>query len=258
LRDGLYRLIAWDIVRAGGPKQFGVSLHLMAFFWIMGWIPVVAGIILLTVTWMSFSTKDVMVRPVATGNTTLYLALVIPMAVSGLICALVGAISHKIYLISVRVMMGIWSLLFFITMGCCIYYGYKTIKQLAKTNDSFARKQQFRVYVIMCIICIIGGAGLGVQSYFLEKIDSSPHWYFIVLTAYRLCELTLFVGCALYVWFGTVQVKRRIGNSNRTATGHLSSAVAPNTIQDSNDDSSDDCAEEETTTSPKDEAYDPC
>jgi hypothetical protein len=123
-------------------------------------------------------------------------------------------------------MMGFWSLLFFIAMGCCIFFGYRTIKRLGMANDTFARRQQIRAYLIMCVICTIGGAGLGLQSYFLDKIDASPYWYFIVLTCYRLCELTLFVGCAIYVWYGTTHWKKTSSDSmSRTTRGTTSVAA---------------------------------
>jgi membrane protein implicated in regulation of membrane protease activity len=169
----------------------------------MGWVPVISGMVLLTITWMTFSSKDLFVRPAVTGNWALYLAFMVPYFLISLIASTICGISNKVYVISMRLTLAAWAAMFLILFVCCAWYGRKAVIRLSKTGDKFNRNQQLRVSVIVCIVLLGCGVLMGINAYLMEAIDKSLTWFLIITSFYRCNALFLYFAGAIYTWVGT-------------------------------------------------------
>lgn len=175
----------------------------MGFLWVFGWVPDVSGMLLLIVTWVSFASKNLLARPALTGNPALFWGIDIPYVISSIVLPLVSGINYWHYFIAMRICICSWSAMFLVLALFASYYGYQTLSRLNKGGDSFNYRQQLRVLVIMCLILFGCGISLGVQGYFLEKIDNFYQIFLLCTSLYRVSGFFLTFGSAIYVWAAT-------------------------------------------------------
>lgn len=175
----------------------------MAFLWVVGWVPYIIGMLLLVVTWVSFSSKNLLARPALTGNPLLFWGLAIPFIVSSIIGSIVCGVNYWWYWVSMRVAVAVWSSFFLIIALFAGYYGNQTLVRLHKTRDSFNYHQQLRILIVVVAMFIACGVCLGVQSYFLSRIDEIYQVFLLVTSLYRVCGLIVLVGSSVYVWVAT-------------------------------------------------------
>lgn len=199
-----YRHIAFDAIRVSGPDQHGAPPHLMAFLWVFGWVGAVSGMCLLVVTWISFSSKNLLARPALTGSPALFWGIEVPYILSSIALPIISGVSYWCYFIAMRVCICSWSAMFLVLALFASYYGYQTLSKLSNGGDSFNYRQQMRVLVVL--VFTLGGCGicLGVQGFFLDKIDNFYQIFLLCTSLYRVCGFTLCAGSALYVWIATM------------------------------------------------------
>lgn len=197
------RHIIYDALRVGDAKQHGVPPHIMSFLWVVGWVPYIIGMLLLVVTWVSFSSKNLLARPALTGNPLLFWGLAIPFIISSVIGSIVCGVNYWWYWVSMRVAVAVWSAFFLIIALFAGYYGNQTLVRLHKTRDSFNYHQQLRILIVVVAMFIACGICLGVQSFFLSRIDEIYQVFLLVTTLYRVCGLIVLVGSSIYVWVAT-------------------------------------------------------
>jgi hypothetical protein len=159
--------------------------------------------ILLVITWMSFSSKNLLARPAVTGSWPLYLSLMIPYVLTSLVGAGVSGIDYKTYLIAMRATLASWSAMFLMLFAASFWYGRKTLIRLELTGDKFAKNQQLRAYLIVGAILLSVGIALGVNAFFMDSIDRSLTWFLLITSFYRSCGLILYIGGSFYVWHAT-------------------------------------------------------
>ena len=212
--------VIYDALRVGDPKQHGVPPHIMAFLWACGWVAYNIGNQLLIVTWVSFSSKDLMARPALTGHPTLFWSTTIPFTVVNIVASLLCGVNYWYYWVSMRVAIAAWAAFALVTALFAGYYGNQMLVRLNKSRDSFNWKQQFRVLVCLVFMLVSCGICLGIQSYFLTRIDEIYQVFIAVTSLYRLCGLFILVGSAAYVWYSTthyVSHSTRGSNSDKSA-----------------------------------------
>lgn len=216
--------IIYDALRVGDPKQHGVPLHIMAFLWVCGWVPYIIGMLLLIVTWVSFSSKNLLARPALTGHPTLFWGLGIPFILASIISSLLCGVNYWWYWVSMRVAVAAWSAFFLIIALFAGYYGNQTLARLHKSRDSFNWKQQFRVLVAVVIMFVACGVCLGVQSYFLSRIDEIYQVFLLVTSLYRVCGFIVCIGSTVYVWHSTTHYVVHSGTrgTHSDKSGHKS------------------------------------
>jgi hypothetical protein len=225
---GIPLQVTFDLLRALSPKAFGAPLHFVNFLWVMQWVPVISGMVLLITTWISFSSKSLLSRPVVTGNWVLYLGIMLPYAISSLILAVISGISHKVYSIGMRILLASWAAMFFLLFIICVWYGRQTIKRLSAAGDKFTRDQQFRAMFVVCFILFGCGALMTVQAVLMLAIDKSPTWFLIITQSYRICALLLYVTGAIYSWVATNRwMSQSHPSTGRSGTGAHPSQNGP-------------------------------
>lgn len=201
---------------------------MVSFLWVIGWVPHITGAILLVVTWMSFSAKDLLARPALTGYPVLFWSIEIPYVVSSIIGAILCGVNYWYYFVSMRCLIASWAALFLILACCAGYFGSKTLSRLSKTGDNFNRKQQLRALIALIFILSCCALSLGVQSYFMTRIDEIYQVFLLCSTLYRICGATLALGSAGYAWVATSHlVTRSVGASASDISSKGNSARSP-------------------------------
>ena len=169
----------------------------------MGWVPVITGMILLTITWMAFSSKNLLARPAVTGSWPLYLSIIVPYILTSLIGSTICGVNYRYYFIAMRAVLSAWSAMFLMLFAACLWYGRKTLIRIKASGDNFSKNQQFRAFLVVATILFSCGVTLGINGYFMDAIDKSLTWFLLITTFYRLCGLSLYLGGAFYVWRAT-------------------------------------------------------
>jgi hypothetical protein len=193
-------LITYDFLRALSANAFGVPLSVIGLLWYCGFVPLISAVILLSIIWMYFSSKDLMVRPAVTGNWKLYLVLIVPYVAASIACPIVAGLSHSAYLIAIRVLLGVWSTIFLTMFVITIHFGWKTVRRI---QDKFIRKQQLRVYIIVSLFYFTCGSLMIIQSILLTRLDNHLVWELFVTSFYRVFSISLMLGGAIYAWVAT-------------------------------------------------------
>ena len=192
--------ITFDALRVNDPKQGGWPIHIIAFLWIGGWMPLITGMLLLVVTWVSFSSKNLLARPSLTGHPALFWGLEIPFLIGGIAGSFVCGVNYWYYFVSMRVAMSSWSAFFLILGFFAAYYGRQTLNRLRQTQDSFNYRQQLRILVMTVGMFILCGIVMGFHSLFMERIDAIYQVFILFTSLYRVCAWVILVGSAVYVW----------------------------------------------------------
>lgn len=176
---------------------------MVSFLWVGGWIPPITGIILLTITWISFSSKNLLARPALTGNPALFWSIEIPYVFFSVVGSILCGVNYWYYFVSMRSLIAAWAAMFFILALCAVYFGSKTLSRLSKTGDNFNRRQQLRALCGLVLIVGCSGLSLGVQSYFMTRIDEIYQIYLLCTSLYRVGGSALALGSASYAWVAT-------------------------------------------------------
>lgn len=166
-------------------------------------MPLITGMLLLVVTWVSFSSKNLLARPALTGHPMLFWGLEIPFLVGGIVGSFVCGVNYWYYFISMRVAIASWSAFFLILGFFAAYYGQQTLFRLHKTQDSFNYRQQLRILIMTVGMFIVCGIVMGFQAFFMERIDAFYQMFILVTALYRVCGWVILVGSAVYVWVST-------------------------------------------------------
>lgn len=213
-----------------------------------GFIPAVSGLLLLVVTWVSFSSKDLLFRPALTGHPILFWTLEIPFVVINLTGGSLSGVSYWWYFITMRVCISAWAAFFMILSLFAGYYGHDTLKKLSNSQNTFNYKQQLRVLIVVVTVLIACAFTLTLQAYFLVEIDKIPGVFILVNCVYRVSCWLMCAGSALYVWIATTHhVSNSTNGSSQKSysdytrsyarTGSVVTATAPrNDVEDSSDD----------------------
>lgn len=213
-----------------------------------GFIPAVTGLLLLVVTWVSFSSKDLLFRPALTGHPALFWSLEIPFVVINLTGGSLSGISYWWYFITMRVCISAWAAFFMILSLFAGYYGHDTLKKLSNSQNTFNYKQQLRMLIVVVTVLILCAFTLTVQAYFLIQIDKIPGVFILVNCVYRVSCWSMCFGSAIYVWVATsYHVSNSSNGSSQKSysdytrsyarTGSVITATAPrNDVEDSSDD----------------------
>lgn len=243
-----------DALRAGDVHQHGVPIPIYGFLFLGAWVPPVTGLLLLIVTWVSFSSKSLMLRPALTGNPVLFWSLLIPFALTNILGGFLSGVNYWWYWVTMRVVIASWSALFVILGFFAGYYGRLTLKRINATRNSFNYKQQLRMLIMMMAIFIACGICVTLQAYFLSQIDQIPGVFLLISSVYRISAWALSVGSSIYVWIATTHYVTTSSHSSGTtgksysdrsrAVTRASSAIkatAPrNDVADSSDEDDDD------------------
>ena len=246
------RHIAYDALRVSDINQHGTPFPLLGFLWLTGFVPPLSGVMLLIVTWVSFSTKSLMSRPALTGHPVLFWSLFTPFVVSNLVQGALCGINYWVYFIVMRVIISSWSALCIILSIFAGYYGTQTLKKISATKNSFNYAQQMRLLIFIIVMMICCSISLIFHAYFLTDIDLIPGVFFLITSVYRLSSFTVATGSAVYAWIatshyisqsshGSTSKSHSEGNRHsmiRSTSAAAASATAPrNVIVDSDDDS---------------------
>jgi hypothetical protein len=168
---------------------------------------------------MSFSSKNLLSRPVVTGNWALYLAFMIPFALSSFVLSILCGISHKVYAVTIRIILASWAGMFIILALCVFWYGRKTINRLSAASTKFNRYQQMIGLVVVCFILLGFGVIVTIlQAIFVLDIDKSPTWFLLITNSYRVCALGLYISGTLYSWMATNRVISESSSHGRPGT----------------------------------------
>ena len=229
-----HRHIIYDALRASDYNQHNVPIHIMSFLWVYGWVGALSGMLLMVVTWVSFSSKNLLERPALTGNPTMFWGIEIPMLVITLGFAVAAGQNYWWYFVCMRACVAAWSALSLILALIAAYYGGRTISRLREGGDSFGYRQQLRVLIVIVGAFLVCAICLGVQGFFLDTIDNFYQIYLLCTTFYRLTGLSVTLGSALYVSVATAHYVK-ISNSTRTNSNSTRkfSDMAPSTAQSS-------------------------
>lgn len=222
---------SYEMIRAtGGADQHNVSLMAMSALVTIGVVIPMSAFGMLTITWMSFTSKKLLERPTITGNTRLFLGLNIPFYLLSLVCCLVSCISHAVYLIVWRVMYGGWLIYGGIVGILAFRYGYLNYHQLKTTGNKFGLMQQLVSYVMLAFVCFTIFVVLLLHTIFLQKVDETPVRYLLTYGTYRVLLFALHVCVALYTFIGTSRWRdrslRKGDSSTRMRTFSVSSKTA--------------------------------
>lgn len=175
----------------------------MGLLWSFGYVPPMAGVVLLVVTWISFASKDLFARPVLTGHPLLFWGIMIPFTISCIVFPIVGGVRYWYYFVTIRIMTASWSALFLILAFFGAFYGYQTLSRLRQGGDSFNYKQQMRILVLL--VNSLGSSAIttALQAYFLDSIDNFYQMFILCSSIYRLTGVFFSAGTAIYVWYAT-------------------------------------------------------
>lgn len=183
-------------------------------------MPLITGMLLLVVTWVSFSSKNLLARPSLTGHPALFWGLEIPFLIGGIAGSFVCGVNYWYYFVSMRVAMSSWSAFFLILGFFAAYYGRQTLNRLRQTQDSFNYRQQLRILVMTVGMFILCGIVMGFHSLFMERIDAIYQVFILFTSLYRVCAWVILVGSAVYVWVSTdhhITHSTRGSHSDRSA-----------------------------------------
>lgn len=175
----------------------------MGLLWSFGYVPAVAGVVLLVVTWISFSSKDLLARPVLTGHPVLFWGIMIPFTISCIVFPIVGGFKYWYYFVTIRIMTASWSALFLIFAFFGGYYGYQTLSRLRHGGDTFNYRQQMRILVLLCSTLGVCAIATALQALFLDHIDNRYPMFLVCSSIYRLTGFFFSAGSAVYVWIAT-------------------------------------------------------
>lgn len=196
----------------------------MSFLWTFGFVPSVAALALMIVTWVSFASKDLLARMALTGHPVLYWSLVGPYVIVSLVLSVISGRNYWWYFVALRVLLCTWSA-FLILLGLFgFYHGYGTLSKLKLGGDTFNYRQQLRV-LIMIVTCLVSsGIAAGFQAYFLERIDQIYQLFLFFSTTYRVVTFSFALGSSLYVCYATIHHVKVSSNSLKRGTSSFTSA----------------------------------
>jgi membrane protein implicated in regulation of membrane protease activity len=176
----------------------------------------IVAMLLLVVTWMSFSTKELLARPALTGHPVIFWTLALPWIIIYLTASIVSGFKHTFYNVAFRVFLSTAAALFLVLSICAAYYGWNTVQRLKKASDQFARRQQMRAFVVMIIILTSVMVSSSLEAIFLTQIDKIRQLFLTIETMYLAYAVILSVGSGLYAWHGTTYYKKHSSDSHST------------------------------------------
>ena len=226
----------YDALRVSDYNQHGVPPHIMSFLWVYGWVGDVTGMLLMVVTWVSFSSKNLLARPALTGNPALFWSIEVPYLTFSLIFSVMAGHNYWWYFICMRICVASWSAFFLVLALFAAYYGGVTISRLKEGGDTFTYRQQLRVLIVVVGTLTVCGICLGVQGFFLDTIDYFYQIFLLCTSFYRVAGFSLTAGSALYVFVATshyIEVSNTAGtgtNSTRKQSDTANS-TAQNSVQ---------------------------
>lgn len=187
----------------------------MGFLWWFGSVPPVTVFVVLSVTWASFASKNLLTRPPLTANPPLFWGIEIPFVICSFVLPILAGVNYWYYFICTRIVICTWAALLLILSAFSTYYGLQTIEKLKATGDSFNFKQQRRVLLFLALSSVVCGIALGFQAYFLDSIDNFYQIFIFVTALYRQAHLVSMLGGAAYVWHATRHIQKTASSSLR-------------------------------------------
>lgn len=176
-------------------------------------MPSVTAFVVWSVTYVSFASKDLLVRPALTGSPVFFWSLEIPFVLFTIILGVIAGINYWYYFIAMRVLFCFWAAILAILSAFCAFYGKKTLDKLNASGDSFNYNQQLRVLIFIVASGGICGITLAVQAYYLDTIDNFYQIFILCSSMYRLSSLISLIGSTAYVIYAAAHHKKVLSAS---------------------------------------------
>lgn len=162
----------------------------------------------MAVTYVTFSSSNVLVRSPLTANPALYWGIQIPFLVISIILPIISGVNYWYYFIATRIYICALASLLFTLSLICAYFGTQTLRKVKAVGDTFNYYQQLRMLIFLVAAGIIAGIVLAVQAYFLDSIDNFYQIFILCTTVYRMGNFISVFGGGAYVWYAAIHNHR--------------------------------------------------
>lgn len=215
----------------------------MGFLWWGAVIPGMSVFVVMTVTYITFSSSNVLVRSPLAANPALYWGLQIPFLVFSIVLPLVSGINYWYYFVATRICFSSWAAFLFILCAISAYFGKQTLGKLKAAGDTFNYNQQLRLLLFLLIGGLVVGVLLGVQGFFLDSIDARYQIFILCTSFYRFASFVAQFGGSAYVWYAASHSKKLSSGSlksTQSQTSKRSRGTQTNTTHDTDSSTTDD------------------